>query len=83
MPTLNLDVDVAGYEDIHHLATDTIDKVHDATLSEGAAVMAVAAYAIAELPDRIAPRIDHATIAEHLKGSDLVPSLIDEKLWKP
>jgi hypothetical protein len=83
VPTLNLDVDISKYDDIHHLSSDTIDKVKAGSLSAGAAAIAVAAYAIAELPERIAPRIDHATIAKHLKGNELLPSLIDSGEWVP
>jgi hypothetical protein len=57
--------------------------VNDGALSAGAAVLAITAYAIAELPERFAPRADHAAIAKALKGNDLVPALVDEGLWKP
>ena len=83
VPTLNLDVDGSRYGDIHHLSSDTVDKVKEGALATGAAAVAVTAYAVAELPERIAPRIDHATVAKHLKGSDMLPGLVDSGEWVP
>jgi carboxypeptidase Q len=83
IPTLNLDVDASAYEDIHHLASDTVDKVKDHPLADGAAAVAVTAWAIAQLPERIAPRIGHAAIGKHLKGADVLPMLIESGMWKP
>jgi Zn-dependent M28 family amino/carboxypeptidase len=83
VPALNLEVDESKYDEVHHLGSDTVDKVGEGALSAGAAVLAITAYAIAELPDRFAPRAEHAAIAKALKGSELLPALVDEGLWKP
>jgi hypothetical protein len=85
VPTFNLDVDGSHYGEIHHLATDTVDKVKDAALSQGAAAVAVMAYVLAELPDRVAPRLTHAQVAKHVKddGQGLMPWIVDEGYWKP
>lgn len=56
VPMLDLNVDDNRYEDIHHKATDTIDRVDPHNLAVGAAVAAVTAYAIADAPARLAPR---------------------------
>lgn len=47
------DVDSALYFDYHHTPADTIDKVSPRELTENVAVMAVAAYVIAEMPGRL------------------------------
>jgi len=57
IPTLDLNADDSRYEDIHHKATDTIERVDAQQLTAGAAVVAATAWAIADAPDRIAVRI--------------------------
>src|SRR4029077_18761835 len=83
VPTLNLLVDDAHYEDIHHLATDTSDKVKEGWLAEGAAVLAVTAWLAAEQPARLAPRISHEAVAQHLAGNDALPGMTATGLWTP
>jgi hypothetical protein len=83
VPALALDVDGSKYEEIHHLPSDTVDKVSGATLARGAAVVAVTTWAAADLPERFGPRIEHAEIAEHLKKAGLDVSLAGAGLWKP
>jgi carboxypeptidase Q len=85
IPTLNLDVDTSHYDEIHHLATDTVDKVNEGALDRGAAAVAVAAYVLAELPDRIAPRISHATIGRHIKQDpdEVMPWIVETGMWRP
>ena len=56
IPTLDMNVDDDAYEQIHHKATDTIDRVDERNLATGAAVVAVTAYAIADASNRLAPR---------------------------
>lgn len=56
IPVLDLNVDDRAYDDIHHKSTDTIDRVDAGNLAVGAAAVAVTAYVIADLPERIAPR---------------------------
>jgi hypothetical protein len=56
VPVLDLNVDDANYEDIHHKSTDTIDRVDARNLAIGAATVAVTAFAIADSPTRLAPR---------------------------
>jgi hypothetical protein len=63
IPTLDLNADDSRYEDIHHKTTDTIDRVDAKNLAIGAATVAVTAYALAETPQRIAPRLDGQTVA--------------------
>ncbi len=56
VPVLDLNVDDRRYEEIHHKATDTIDRVDARNLAVGAATVAVTAYAIADAPGRLASR---------------------------
>jgi carboxypeptidase Q len=50
---VGFEVDNRTYFDIHHTEADTLDKVDPATLADDAAVLAIAAYVIADLPQRI------------------------------
>ena len=56
IPVLDLNVDDSRYEEIHHKATDRLDRVDAHNLATGAAAVAVTVYAIADAPRRIAPR---------------------------
>ena len=47
----SLDVDGTHYFDIHHTASDTLDKINPRDLQLCVATMAVFAYAIADLPE--------------------------------
>jgi Zn-dependent M28 family amino/carboxypeptidase len=49
----SLDVDGRAYFDYHHTDADTLDKVDPATLADDVAAMAVMAYVLADLPERI------------------------------
>jgi Zn-dependent M28 family amino/carboxypeptidase len=56
IPALDLNADDGPYEEIHHKAADTLARVDRDNLVIGASVVAVTAYAIADLPGRMAPR---------------------------
>ncbi len=51
VPTFGLWQDSRTYFDYHHTTADTLDKIVPRELAENAAVMAVLAYAIANLPE--------------------------------
>jgi Zn-dependent M28 family amino/carboxypeptidase len=82
VPTANLDVEGSKYDNIHHTPADTLDKVPAGSLASGAAIMAVLAYAIADAPARLAPRLDHATVGANLKKAELLDSLTSNGIWK-
>jgi carboxypeptidase Q len=52
IPAMSLDVD-GNYFLIHHTQADTIDKIDPLDMSRAAAAIAVVAYVIAEMPDRL------------------------------
>ncbi|HTJ45581.1 MAG TPA: M20/M25/M40 family metallo-hydrolase [Kofleriaceae bacterium] len=49
----DLDVRAATYFDYHHTPADTLDKIDPKVLADDVATVAVFAYVIADLPDRI------------------------------
>lgn len=83
IPAFNLWVEMEHYEEVHHKASDTVDKVDEHDLAAGAAVVAVTAYVIAEQPEPIAPHIDHKAVADILKRADLDEFLTSVGIWKP
>ena len=54
VPTFGLWQDSRTYFDYHHTTADTLDKIVPRELAENAAVMAVLAYAITNLPEPLA-----------------------------
>jgi Zn-dependent M28 family amino/carboxypeptidase len=56
VPQLGLDVDESTYFDYHHSQADTLDKVDPALLRDDVAAMAVMAYVIADMPEKLTSR---------------------------
>ena len=81
VPALDLWVDMAHYGEVHHKSSDTIDKVDAHNLTDGAAVLAVTAYVIAERTEPIAPHIDHKAVGEILKKANLEDFLKSMGIW--
>jgi carboxypeptidase Q len=53
IPSLALVVDDSKYFLIHHTAADTVDKIDPVETAKSAAAVAVMAYVVADLPDRL------------------------------
>ncbi|HEX8653032.1 MAG TPA: M20/M25/M40 family metallo-hydrolase [Pyrinomonadaceae bacterium] len=81
VPALDFWVNMSHYDDIHHKSSDTLDKVDRHNLALGAAIIAVTAYALAERPERIAPRLNNVRVGEILRKADLEGFLKDLGLW--
>ena len=54
VPALELLTDNRTYFDIHHTEADTLDKVDPQQLADDVAAVAVLAYVVADMPDRLA-----------------------------
>jgi hypothetical protein len=83
IPALDLWVDFSKYFEIHHKASDTLDKVDVVDFKAGTAIVAVTAYAVAQGDKPIAPHIDHAAVGEILKDAKLAELLEHVGVWKP
>ncbi len=70
VPTFNLDVDPGEYDAHHHAISDTFDKVDTRALALDTAVMALAAWRLAE-SDEPLPHLAAAEAAAHLERSGL------------
>jgi len=76
MPAIDLDVDGSKYDEVHHLPSDTIDKVNASSVARAAAIVAVTAWLVADTPARPAARLSHAQVAEIIKkDADLAAQL--------
>jgi carboxypeptidase Q len=53
VPGASLDVEGSHYFDIHHTASDTLDKIDPRDLQLCVATMAVFAYTIADIPESL------------------------------
>lgn len=53
MPGMSLEVDGAKYFLVHHTPADTIDKIDPVEMAKCAAAVAVMAYVVADLPQRL------------------------------
>ena len=83
IPALDLWVDESKYFEIHHKASDTIDKVDVLDFKAGEAIVAVTAYVVAQSQSPIAPHIDHASVGDILKEAKLDELLEHVGVWKP
>ena len=70
IPTLDLNADDTTYEEIHHKAADTMERVDARSLAIGAATVAATAYAIADAPGRLAPRLDRRAVEQMRKRGE-------------
>jgi len=82
MPVMDFWVDMSHYFEIHHKASDTLDKVDPLEYKAGTAIVAATAYAIAESEKPIATRIDHAAVEEILKNTRLEELVEQTGQWK-
>ena len=80
IPSLSLHVEPADYDVRHHTIADTYEKVDPRTLSLDAAVMAVAAYSIANAEQGPGRRLSPDEVKALVKKAGLEPQVeLDEK----
>ena len=53
IPAMSLEVDGSKYFLVHHTPADTVDKIDPVEMAKCAAAVAVMAYVVADLPDRL------------------------------
>jgi hypothetical protein len=69
VPAMTLWVEAGSYDEHHHTVTDTFDKVDPRLLALDTAVMAVAAWELADAVQPVGRRLSEAEAAELLKKS--------------
>jgi Zn-dependent M28 family amino/carboxypeptidase len=82
IPALDQWVDLTRYMEVHHKASDTLDKVDALDFKAGEAIVAVTAWAIAESDKPIAPHLDHEAVGEILKSTKLEDMVANAGVWK-
>ena len=75
VPELVLWTGMDKYDSLHHNASDTFDSVVRKDLTQGAAVIAVTAYAIADSPQSFASHLSPAEVRSMAEKSDNLPAL--------
>jgi len=83
VPVLDLLPNELHYNEIHHKASDTFDKVDPVDAKADTAVVAMITFTMAELPKPIAPHIDHQAVDAMLKKTSLYGYMKALGLWKP
>jgi len=83
IPALDLWVDMTHYMEVHHKASDTLDKIDPLDYKAGTAIVAATAWAVAESDKPIAPHIDHAAVREILRNTRLDELVENVGVWKP
>ncbi len=82
IPALDQWVDLTKYMEVHHKASDTLDKVDALDFKADEAIVAVTAWAIAESDKPIAPHLDHEAVGEILKSTKLEDMVANAGVWK-
>lgn len=81
VPTLVANQETANYLENYHAVSDTYDKVDFPQLKKHVAMAAEMTFAIADAPERIAPRQNRAEIEQLLKQSGLGDQLKIFGMW--
>lgn len=81
VPTLVVSQEPANYLLNYHAASDTFDKVDMSQLKKQVAISAVTAYALADAPQRIAPRQSRAEVEKLLHDTGLGDEMKTLGMW--
>jgi carboxypeptidase Q len=82
IPTIELMPDMTKYFDVHHRSADTIEKIDAHNLSANSASLAVAAFAVADREQPIAPHADREAVMRILERTHN-DSFVKEMGWLP
>jgi len=69
VPSFVADQDEANYLENYHAVSDTYDKVDFAQLKKDVAEAAVFSFGLANLPEKIGPRLSHAQIEQSIRDT--------------
>jgi carboxypeptidase Q len=83
LPVLDFLPSELHYNDIHHKASDTFDKVDPVDAKADTAIVAMVTYTMADLPQPLAPHIDHKAVDAMLKKTNAYGNLKAMGIWKP
>jgi hypothetical protein len=83
IPVLDFLPSEVHYNEIHHKPSDTFDKVDPVDAKADTAIVAMVTYTMAELPQPIAPHIDHKAVDALLRKTNMYENLKAIGIWKP
>jgi carboxypeptidase Q len=81
VPTFVADQEEANYLENYHAVSDTYDKVDFAQLKKDVAEAAALSVGLADLPEKIGPRLTHAQIEQTMRDSNSVEMFKAFGLW--
>lgn len=81
VPTLVANQEEGNYLINYHAMSDTFDKVDLAQLKKHVAEAAVVTFAIADSPDKLGPRLNHAQIEQTMRETGLDEQLKTFGMW--
>lgn len=81
VPTFSADQDEANYLENYHAVSDTYDKVDLAQLKKHVAEAAALSVGLANLPEKIGPRLTHDQIEQTMRDSNSVDMLKANGVW--
>jgi carboxypeptidase Q len=82
LPGINMDQDSPDYKYTHHSAADALEAVKPEVLAQNATLMALAAYWIADRPERLASPWPAEKTARMLRAQQQYEMLKEFGLWK-
>jgi carboxypeptidase Q len=81
VPTFVADQDEANYLENYHAVSDTYDKVDFAQLKKHVAEAAALSVELADLPEKIGPRLTHDQIEQTMRETNSVDMLKADGIW--
>ena len=81
VPTFVADQVEANYLENYHAVSDTYDKVDFDQLKKNVAEAAVLSYGLADLPEKIGPRLTHDQIEQSMKDTNSIEMFKAFGLW--
>jgi hypothetical protein len=81
VPTFVADQQEANYLENYHAVSDTYDKVDFPQLKKHVAEAAALSVALADLAEKIGPRLTHDQIEQTMRESNSVDMLRAEGIW--
>jgi hypothetical protein len=82
VPTFVADQDEANYLENYHAISDTYDKVDFAQLKKHVAEAAALSFELADLPEKIGPRLTHDQIEQTMRDTNSVDMLKADGIWQ-
>ena len=82
VPTFVADQEEANYLENYHAISDTYDKVDFAQLKKHVAEAAALSFELADLPEKIGPRLTHDQIEQTMRDTNSVDMLKADGIWQ-